>query len=624
MHIIFGYVTFWNLPIIKILKYFKFDVYYLYIEAKSDFKKNEIAMKLKKNNILPLPIEFEKEILPTSYSMCVNDPDEIAYKKNIKLVPEKDLKKYCNLFSINEKKTKKLRLLIQDFIFIQQKTISGKLGIWSALYSEKKLIYVSFKLKCFYNSDTSQNVFKIIIPLDIFNYLTKIIKKIFLNLFSIFTSKNNKEQKNKIFSGKNLDELNKKTVAFVTHKGLTYGKKDQILFEKSLYYSSKVNSYLHKYSILHLDYSDYASPDQNLCWVCINKIKISYIKFFFQTLLAGIKTCYLIKSWSTFLGWVILIQQYSAYIKYCEVIKKFKNLKIAILDYDVLCPKTLILAFEKNKIKTVATQERYVHTFFKSYANLIVDTYYTSSEYAADVINKSKYYDVKNIIPVGQYRSDYLSLYKKKTIPEKISKAKENGKKILVLLGFHSPKHWYESYTSLQTNWSSQISFLEDAIKLSQNLKNTYIIIRYKGLDWPLKTDSYFKNIFTKLNDCENIILSENYKESFYSYKLCANADLVIAKHTSLADECLSREIPVLFYDYTHNIKSIYSDTFDYFSSGLICRNFEELLEKSKSLLFDNSSKLKDEIIKLNKTIYYVKEKGNIKNKIIGQLEYLI
>jgi hypothetical protein len=40
------------------------------------------------------------------------------------------------------------------------------------------------------------------------------------------------------------------------------------------------------------------------------------------------------------------------------------------------------------------------------------------------------------------------------------------------------------------------------------------------------------------------------------------------------------------------------------------------LIEKSKSLLFDSSCKLKDEIIKLNKTIYYVKEKGNVKNKI--------
>ena len=213
---------------------------------------------------------------------------------------------------------------------------------------------------------------------------------------------------------------------------------------------------------------------------------------------------------------------------------------------------------------------------------------------------------------------------KKKTIPEKISKAKENGKKILVLLGNHSPKHWYESYTSLTTSWSSQMSFLEDAIRLSQNLKNTYIIIRYKGLNWPLKTDSYFKSIFDRLNDCENIVLSENYKESFYSYKLCANADLVIAKHTSLADECLSHEIPVLFYDYTHNMKKALSEAWGYSPSVLMCSNFEELLEKSQSLLFNNSSKLKKEIAKLKETIYFVKENGNIKNKIIGNLENLI
>ena len=59
------------------------------------------------------------------------------------------------------------------------------------------------------------------------------------------------------------------------------------------------------------------------------------------------------------------------------------------------------------------------------------------------------------------------------------------------------------------------------------------------------------------------------------------------------------------------------SGVFDYLSSELMCHNFEELLERSKSLLFNNSSKLKDEIVTLNKTIYYIKEKGNIKNKII-------
>ena len=48
-----------------------------------------------------------------------------------------------------------------------------------------------------------------------------------------------------------------------------------------------------------------------------------------------------------------------------------------------------------------------------------------------------------------------------------------------------------------------------------------------------------------------------------------------------------------------------------------MCYSFEELLEKSKSLLFNNSSKLKDEISTLNETIYNVREKGNVKNKII-------
>ena len=95
MHIIFGYLSYWQVPILKILKYFKLNVYYLYIEAKSDVKKNEIATKLKKNNIYPLPLEFQKKISSkASFSSRISDPDEKAYKKNIKLVPDAILKKY--------------------------------------------------------------------------------------------------------------------------------------------------------------------------------------------------------------------------------------------------------------------------------------------------------------------------------------------------------------------------------------------------------------------------------------------------------------------------------------------------------------------------------------------------
>jgi len=81
MHIIFEHVSSWQVPLIKLLKYFKFKVSYLYIESKSEFQRNEIAIQLKKKNITPLLIEFEKKIHRKSFSLTVEDTDELAYKK---------------------------------------------------------------------------------------------------------------------------------------------------------------------------------------------------------------------------------------------------------------------------------------------------------------------------------------------------------------------------------------------------------------------------------------------------------------------------------------------------------------------------------------------------------------
>ena len=272
MYIIFGNVGYWQISILKILKYFKLNVYYLYIEAKSDVKKNEIATKLKKNNIFPIPIELEKKISPKNFSLFDMDYEEFAYNKNVKLVPDTILKKYCHLFSIDKKKIKKLRLLIQDFIFSKHSLISSVLSLWMALHPKKKIIYVSFKFTCFYITDINQNIFKIIIPIDIVNYFIKIIENTFLPLPS-FINKGKKEQENQVSNRHNLKEIEKKSVAFIVHKGLIYGnlKKGHVLFEKSLYYSDDKNSCLGKYNILHLDYENFSSPDLNLHWICLKK-----------------------------------------------------------------------------------------------------------------------------------------------------------------------------------------------------------------------------------------------------------------------------------------------------------------------------------------------------------------
>tara|TARA_Y100000294_G_C8563633_1_gene339986 strand:- start:264 stop:431 length:168 start_codon:yes stop_codon:yes gene_type:complete len=48
MHIIFGELTSWQIPILRLFKFLKFKVFYLSIVASTDLKKNKIAEELKK------------------------------------------------------------------------------------------------------------------------------------------------------------------------------------------------------------------------------------------------------------------------------------------------------------------------------------------------------------------------------------------------------------------------------------------------------------------------------------------------------------------------------------------------------------------------------------------------
>ena len=115
----------------------------------------------------------------------------------------------------------------------------------------------------FYMSNKSSKLTKIIIPLDILNFFTKKILKIFPSFFTATTNENNLKRGKKIFNDKNSKDFEKQEIALFLHKGITYGgTKKSFLFEKSLYYSDNTNSNFNKYNLLHLDYSDYSSPDK--------------------------------------------------------------------------------------------------------------------------------------------------------------------------------------------------------------------------------------------------------------------------------------------------------------------------------------------------------------------------
>ena len=174
-----------------------------------------------------------------------------------------------------------------------------------------------------------------------------------------------------------------------------------------------------------------------------------------------------------------------------NVFKNYPKLKIALIDYDFLCPKSIILAFTSLKIKTIAVQERFIASFYNT-QNVLIDDYFTPSKNMNRIIRNNKSIIAKNLIPTGQYRADKILITKK-----------NHKKKTIVALGFQTVSPVYVSQPEYLLNWKASKLFLEDMYKLSKDMNYCKIIIRLKidkYYDMP-----YFRDIIKRIKKKKNI-----------------------------------------------------------------------------------------------------------------------
>jgi len=601
---IFNKLNYFCLPILRVLKLFNINIFYLSLSAKTSEKKEILAAKLKKMQILPLPLEFEKKLPNDALAFYDSDPNEQIYSSNLQLLNDNQLKKISKIFCQNEDLSPILRLVLQERLWPKNGELT-KIQIWKKNNINKKIIFITFESLFFLKPINYQLKMNIVyIPLDLISMLLEILK---LFSYSFLRLKFKKTGKLKV---KNTDE---KKIIFVLHKGTTYAN----LYDKKLFYSEDENSPFNQKKIIHLDYFNSNIADNLRCLKINLKSKLK-IKYFIKIIINFLKHIYIVKNRKNLLGLLLILNEYRKFLIFLNHLEKLKNVKGAIIDYDILCSKALIIAFKFLKISTYAAQERFIHPHFTSFANVVVDNYFAVSTFAADTLKKSKYNYIKTILPYGQWRSDEFKKIKKDDMPDEVLEAKNKGKKIITALGYQCSDTWFDSNVDIITNWSCNRSFIEDMIKLSEELKNTQIILRYKNLEW-LKLP-YFADLIKKINEKKNLIISTNYKAFFHSYKLCKNSDLIIAKHTSIADECLSYKYPVLFYDYGHNYIGNIVSTFNYKSSAIICNNYQQLLFKAKSHLEDNENTLNQEIEKVHTDFFQTEGKGLVKNKIFNIL----
>lgn len=613
MDIIFVTLPKYLVPISTLLRKLGYRVFYLKLSRNKNIITENISVeKLKHAGILPLP--FEDIAFFKDYSEMDSDPEMKSFKRVQEIAPLEFLQVFEKLFPNIPNLSKKLQIAVHSTVSIQMMYVTGKVNIWAGAHPDRNYLLIDVDPLCLTAPKLAPNVRLFVIPLDILGTgmasVTNIVRNVPGSLKSKLKFKGHVGGPTKTHS----EEAERCRIALVTHQGLNYGN----LFLKDLFYSTRRDSELHPEKLLYFDYSGVGSPSGKLKWVYLGDHRQSWISNISSALVAIRHGILHIRHFRHILGLLILARIYVIFRSFSTKLESYPDLKMALIDYEILCPKELLLAFESKGIQTVAAQERFFFSFYNSFGT-ILNYYLCGSQYAADSMKLSPLYSVDHFLPVGQYRSDNLLEAKKSPPPHILVAPIDKGLKIITALGFHTHTEWQNSQLDPMLSWKAHQQFLDDIIRLSSEIPDIFIILRYKYVDW--MSLPIFAETIQKIKTTDNITISIDYEKSFFSYDLCAHSDLVIAKPTSLTDECLAAGIPVLFHEYTHNTKRLVADAIAYTPARILCFNYQDLKERVQIILSGSPNAITEDYDYLRKVVYGGLGDGRVKERIHTHLE---
>jgi len=209
---------------------------------------------------------------------------------------------------------------------------------------------------------------------------------------------------------------------------------------------------------------------------------------------------------------------------------------------------------DASGIRAVALNERPQSVIWELQP-FALSTLLTAGEIFSASAMASRSVSIEQALSVGMWRTDLLLQYRSEDPHELYEHARQNGQQFIVALPFHVTAEGDQDQSPLITSAHSVRHFLLEIFSIAEENPSVFIVIRGKNDHWV--TDDRFQDIVGMIDQLPNITVSRDYATFNESYRLCAWADLVVAKHTSLVDEVLAVGTPCVIHDYTPNSKDL-------------------------------------------------------------------
>jgi hypothetical protein len=572
--IVFKKITVYNFRLAIFLSRFTIIKY---LKVNFSEKKKFILYSLTKNSIFQIDNTKNKI---NDFSIYLNDKKNVVSKYFKLHSGRKVFIKISNL--IKKKFSENLAFQIYVYERIIDNYISNytALQYWSSKNSIKeKIYYLSFDIADIFLPKI-YNIQKVILPINlniIFNFL---LKKININKI------------NNLKSAKiSLKDYNYK-VGFLVHKSLQYAN----LYNKDYFYSKKKESSFHKSKIIHFFYSTNVLNKKlnNFFLLKSEKSLTLLFKYYF----ANIFYIRNVEDIFTLFFYIKFIIETKSYL---DILKKYKSLKLFIIDNENQAPKSFLLALKKLNIKIISLEERSI-TKYNFPVTFMGDVYFTSSKF----FFKKKFFKAKHFIPIGYPRTDEMIKYK------------SDGGFILVL-GLLSDNNYSNQKSDLLINWESQIFFINQIINLCNIYKKEKFVLRFKTNDWI--NNIYFSEVKEKITKTENLIINT---EPFSTYRLAQKSKLVISFYSTIVEEMLFVKKSVLIYDYNNTCNYIFKKSIRNGDVHFIfCNSFYELENKVRKILYNKKFRINLNN-RLHKFMGYTSNIFNSKKILLKNLENLL
>jgi hypothetical protein len=388
---------------------------------------------------------------------------------------------------------------------------------------------------------------------------------------------------------------------------------------RDYFYSNQKESPFFPSNIVHLEYdlrTDIEFEKEkmknyfNIENVYYTKFKNSHIPLlkifeFFIGIFKAIRELRFKNLQNNILYYSIIFKIFISFNRCRNSIELYKNAKIALVGYEMLFPKALALALESFNIKTIACSERFLVPYINN-QTFILDTLLSISESSSKIIKNSDRFVINNIYQVGQARTDHF--FDK-------SFSKSQNKKDVVILDYHIVLNSIEEKFKLFTNWKNDINFRNEILSLAEYYQDINFTFRGKNADWYYnKAHSHVKLRADKLS---NVNVDTDYSlDHWKSYHLCSTADLIIARPTSLAEECVSMGLNVIVCDYGINYEIQVSKFLPDLLRDYYCNSYAQLKKMFEFWKKNNYVLNQEKKCLIKKNIFCNLTDGNVKHRI--------